>query len=32
MKQTKLTETQYMFKRVDRYPINGDGFWIGLKR
>jgi len=20
------------FKRVDRYPISGDGFWIGVKR
>jgi hypothetical protein len=28
----RITPGLLQFKRVDRYPISGDGFWIGVKR
>jgi hypothetical protein len=28
----RISPGKLEFKRVDRYPISGDGFWIGLKR
>jgi hypothetical protein len=28
----RIQSGSLQFKRVDRYPISGDGFWIGLKR
>jgi len=28
----RITPGHLEFKRVDRYPISGDGFWIGVKR
>jgi len=28
----RISPGKLEFKRVDRYPISGDGFWIGVKR
>jgi len=28
----RISPGKLEFKRVDRYPISGDGFWIGIKR
>jgi hypothetical protein len=28
----RIESGKLQFKRVDRYPISGDGFWIGVKR
>ena len=28
----RISGGSLQFKRVDRYPISGDGFWIGVKR
>jgi hypothetical protein len=28
----RISPGKLQFKRVDRYPISGDGFWIGIKR
>jgi hypothetical protein len=28
----RISPGKLEFKRVDRYPISGGGFWIGIKR
>jgi hypothetical protein len=28
----RISPGKLEFKRVDRYPISGDGFWIGVRR
>jgi hypothetical protein len=28
----RITPGKLEFKRVDRYPISGDGFWIGVRK